>query len=631
MLNWLPAPSDFRGDLRAALESSHPAERIERLVALARCRLGFLEIIQLEKALAQIAVDQAPGFVPVRLAVLSSSTVDHLKPALRVAGLRRQLLIDVHIGSYGQYRQELLDPASPVGLFAPQFILLSLTAREAISGVSLTAGPAEADAAIGRFVDELRLLWRQAREALGATIVQQTFLNVAETLFGSYDRFVPGAPGQLISRLNERMSEAAGTDGVLLVDVARASEREGLDSWFDLTRWLQAKMEIAPQAAPAYGELVTRIIAARRGLSRKCLVLDLDNTLWGGVIGDDGLEGIVLGEGSAAGEAHLALQRYARQLRERGVILAVCSKNDPAIAEAVFHRHPEMLLNRSDIAAFVANWEDKAANLRRIATQLNIGLDSLVFVDDNPAERARIRQSLPMVAVPELPADPGQYVRCLADAGYFEAVAFTTDDQQRGEQYTANAAREALLQSSENLGDFLKGLDMSLEFGPFRPLDLPRLAQLINKTNQFNTTTRRHSLEAVEKFMATPGCLTLQFRLADRFGDNGLVSAMILRPVPDAADELEIDTWVMSCRVFGRQLEHEAMNIAVEVARAAGARGLHAEYIQTAKNSVVSDLYPKLGFKPAPEAEAASGRLSLSVVARVCAPPDPHPPQDGRA
>ena len=214
--------------------------------------------------------------------------------------------------------------------------------------------------------------------------------------------------------------------------------------------------------------MVARIVAAQRGLSRKCLVFDLDNTLWGGVIGDDGIEGIVLGEGSAAGEAHLALQRYAKQLKERGVILAVCSKNDPAIAEAAFRDHPEMILRRSDISAFVANWDDKAENLKAIAARLNIGLDSLVFVDDNPVERARIRQSLPMVAVPELPKDIAHYVRCIADAGYFEAVAFTSEDRQRTEQYVANAEREALFEVSESLDDFLRGLQMSVVFGPFR-------------------------------------------------------------------------------------------------------------------------------------------------------------------
>ena len=563
---------------------------------LAQHRLSFLEMIQLDRALGSACLEVPPGFSSVRLAILASATVDHLLPAIRVSGLRRRLLIDIHIGPYGQYRQQLLDTESPLRRLQPQIILLSLTAREAIASVPLTATAPEADAAIGRSIDELRMLWRKARETFQAIVIQQTFLNIADPLFGSYDRLVAGAPAQLIDRLNERLVQAAAEDGVLLLDVARASERDGLNAWFDVTRWLQGKLEIAPQAAPLYADLLVRVIAAQRGLSKKCLVLDLDNTLWGGVIGDDGPEGIILGEGTGTGEAHLALQRYARQLRERGVILAVCSKNDPTVAEAVFRDHPEMLLRLTDIAAFVANWEDKAVNLRSIAEQLNIGIDSLVFVDDNPAERARIRQSLPMVAVPELPVDASQYVRCLADAGYFESVAFTADDSRRGEQYSANTSREALRESSQNMDDFLRGLDMSVTFGPFQTVDLARVAQLIGKTNQFNPTTRRYSLEDVTRFVATEGCLTLQFRLVDRFGDNGLVSAMILRPGHLSPDLVEIDSWVMSCRVFGRQLEREAMNIAVETGRRMGLRTFRACYIATSKNAVVSELYSELGF-----------------------------------
>jgi len=599
MIDYLPVPQDFRGSLRLALEASF--DRVERLVALAQHKLSFLETIQLDRALGATEPGCFPASSGVKLALLASSTVDHLVPSIRVAGLRRRLLTHVYVGPYGQYRQQLLDAASRLHQFRPQFILLSLTAREMVASVPLTATAADVDAAIARFLDELGMLWKKAQEAFQATVIQQTFLNIADPLFGSYDRLVPGAPAQLIARLNERLSQAAAENGVLLLDITRASERDGLYTWFDPTRWLQGKLEITPHAAPLYGELLARLIGAQRGLSKKCLVLDLDNTLWGGVIGDDGPEGIVLGEGTGTGEAHLALQRYARQLRDRGVILAVCSKNDPAVADAVFREHPEMFLKRTDFAAFVANWDDKALNLRRIAEQLNIGIDSLVFVDDNPVERARVRESLPTVAVPELPADPAQYVRCLAEAGYFESVAFTTDDSQRGEQYSANASREALREATSSLDDFLRGLDMSVVSGPFKPFDLARVTQLIGKTNQFNPTTRRYSLQDVTGFMADDRCLTLQFRLVDRFGDNGLVSAMILRPDPLNPDLVEIDSWVMSCRVFGRQLEREAMNIAVETARHRNVRVFRASYIPTPKNAVVSRLYPELGFKLASE------------------------------
>jgi FkbH-like protein len=616
VMSWLPIAPNFRADLFAATESTKPEACLKDLASLAAYRLGFLETVQLDRAFARLGLKEALGFLPIRVAILASSTVDHLVPAIRVAGLRRRLLIDVHKGAYAQYRQDLLDPTSSLHQFAPQIMLFSLTAREAIASVPFAATMAEVDEIIATHIAELRSLWRKAREICNADIIQQTFINVAEQLFGSYDRFIPGAPAQVVAQLNERLCEVAAQDGVLILDIARASERDGIDAWFDAGCWLQGKLEIAPQAAPLYGDMVARILAAQRGLSKKCLVLDLDNTLWGGAIGDDGPEGILLGRGSAVGEAHLALQHYAKQLRERGVVLAVCSKNESKVAEAVFDGHPEMVLRRSDIAAFLANWADKAENLRAIAVRLNIGIDSLVFVDDNPVERARVRQSLPMVAVPEMPPDAAQYVRCLADAGYFEVVAFTSEDRHRADQYAANAEREALHESAQSMDEFLRGLQMSVLFAPFTTVDRPRVVQLFNKTNQFNATSRRYTSEEITHLADLSNVLTLQFRLVDRIGDNGLVSAMILRPTPDDQEVLEIENWVMSCRVFGRQLEFEAMNIAVEAARKRGVRALVADYIPTAKNKVIDTLYSGLGFtkvkQPVPAAVATRWFLDLA-------------------
>ena len=596
MMSWLPMAPDFRADLRVALESPNPTDCLERLASLAQYRLGYLETLQLDRALGRLTLEPGSGFTVVRLAVLASSTVDHLLPAIRVAGLRRRLMIDVHMGAYGQYRQDLLDPASSLHQFAPQFVLFSITARDTIAGVPLTATAEEVDETIGRSIDELRLLWRKARETFNATIIQQTFLDITEPVFGSYDRLVPGAPARVITQLNDQLSKAAAQDSVLLLDVARASERDGIDAWFDTGSWFQGKLEIAPEAAILYGDMVARIVAAQRGLSKKCLVFDLDNTLWGGVIGDDGLEGLVLGEGSAAGEAHLALQRYAKQLKERGVILAVCSKNDPAIAEAAFRDHPEMLLKRSDISAFVANWNDKAENLKAIATRLNIGLDSLVFVDDNPVERARIRQSLPMVAVPELPKDIAHYVRCLADAGYFEAVAFTSEDRQRTEQYAANAERDASRNCQQAWTISYGASKCLLYSGSLAAADLVRVTQLFNKTNQFNTTTKRYSAEEVAHFAAARGNDDFAIPSLRQIRRQRACQRHDPSSGPKQLEIFEIDNWVMSCRVFGRQLEYEAMNIAVEQARRRGSKAIRADYIPTPKNGVISELYSSLGF-----------------------------------
>ena len=611
---------DFRLQLQAACAETNTRVRLDGLARLAQSRLGFIETIQLDRALVRSAAESIDGYARVRLAVLSTNTIDHLLPAIRVAGLRYKLRLDVFSGSFGQYRQELLDPASPLLQFRPDLILLSLNARQATAGVPIAATAQEVEEALSRAVEELCELWRHARSTFNATVIQQSYLDVSEPLFGSYDRLVPAAPSRLIARLNDLLAHAAARESVLLLDLAQASARDGIDAWFDVARWLQGKMEVAPHAAPRYGELIARLIGAQRGKSRKCLVLDLDNTLWGGVVGDVGTAGIILGEGSAQGEAHLALQRYAKLLKDRGVILAVCSKNEHALADAAFREHPEMVLRRPDIAAFVANWNDKVENLKDIAERLNIGLDSLVFVDDNPVERARVREGLPMVAVPELPNDPALYVRCIADAGYFEAVSLTDEDLRRGEQYAINAERDALRGVSQNVDDFLRGLEMSVTYGPVGPVDLARATQLINKTNQFNTTTRRYSAEEVAGLVAAPENITLQFRLADRFGDNGLVSVMILRATDDPG-VLDVDTWVMSCRVFGRQLENEAMSIAVAAARGRGIRVLRADYIPTERNRVVSGLFKGLGFAPVPGTEPSGASRWILNTAEYVAPP----------
>jgi FkbH-like protein len=591
---WLPEISGFRDKLRDAARLA-PDEVQGALAALSRHRLGALETLQLDRALQQAGGTGDPPAV-ARLALLGSSTVDHLVPGIRVAGLRHGLSIRTWLGSYGQYRQDLSEPCPALREFDPQYILLSLTARDIIAPIALGSTSEQAERDLQRGVEDLQGLWSRARETFGATVIQQTFLDTSAPLFGSFERRVPGAPARLVRRLNELMIDAAAHAQVQIFDLALAAERTGLDRWYESKLWLQARMQIAPHAVPEYGERLVRVVAALRGLSKKCLVLDLDNTLWGGVIGDDGIQGIVLGEGTARGEAHLALQRYAKDLTERGVVLAVCSKNDPDIASRAVQEHPEMILRMKDFACFAANWQPKPENLRTIASKLNLGLDSLVFVDDNPAERAAVREALPMVAVPELPEDAAGYVECLAQAGYFETSAFTPDDRERAQRYTDNLLREADRGSAHDLDEYLTGLDMSTVYGVVQEVDIPRVAQLINKTNQFNPTTQRYSLEQVTEFCRDAGNIALQFRLLDRFGDNGLVSTLMMRPSGGQSGLLDIDTWVMSCRVFGRELEFEIMNVAVETALGRGARVLHAAYIPTPKNVVIRDLYQRLGF-----------------------------------
>ncbi len=341
------------------------------------------------------------------------------------------------------------------------------------------------------------------------------------------------------------------------------------------------------------------------------LVLDLDNTLWGGVIGDDGVNGIALGKGHPAGEAYCAMQCYALRLKERGVILAVCSKNDEVNALAPFQEHVDMVLKRSDIACFVANWNDKASNLRQIASQLNIGTDALAFVDDSPFERNLIRQEMPEVMVPELPQDPAFYVECIAQSGYFEALSITAEDRERAGQYRANLVRESLRANATDLEGYLDSLAMEMVWRRFDYAGLQRVVQLINKTNQFNLTTKRYSEADIRSLMSDGNLLTWQMRLKDRFGDNGVIAILIARS-PGNGD-LDLDTWLMSCRVLGRQVEEAALNLVVEDARRLGIRRIIGLYRPTEKNGMVKDMYQRLGFSLLESDGASVTRWALHV------------------
>jgi FkbH-like protein len=444
-----------------------------------------------------------------------------------------------------------------------------------------------------RRLETLAGQWATARKSFGCQVIQHLPLPVFTPLLGGNEHRLPWSRAAALRRLSEMLRDRADGEGVDLLALDDRAARDGLASWYDPALWHRAKQEIHPTAAPLYGDLVGRLLAAAQGRASKCLVLDLDNTLWGGVIGDDGIAGIKLGQGSAVGEAYSAFQRYARDLGQRGIILAVCSKNDEANALEPFANHPEMVLKRDDIACFVANWTDKAANLRQIASRLNIGLDSLVFVDDNPAERAIVRRELPMVAVPELPEDPTLYGACIADAGYFEALRITAEDLSRAARYQDNLRRETLATSATDIAGYLRSLEMRAVWSRFDQLGQARIVQLINKTNQFNLTTRRVTDAQVAALIGDPRALTLQIRLLDQFGDNGIVAIVVGAPEGDA---IRLSTWLMSCRVLGRGMEEETLNLIVAEAQRLGARRLIGEYRATAKNGMVREHYQRLGF-----------------------------------
>lgn len=590
MLDWLPVSGDWPDRLRTA---ERGPVGLDGLMDLAGERLDFIRTDRLDRLLERDGVGVAEA---IRLVVLGSSTLGHLPGAIRVAGLRHRVRLVVHEGEYGQYFQDLIAPDEGLRQFAPDFVLLALDAVHLTAGLRPDMAAGEADAVLEAVFGRLRRCWAAAA-GLGAKVIQQAALPVILPLLGQNEGLLAGSGAGLLARFNARLRGEAAAAGVLVLAVDEAAARHGVGALHDPVVWHRAKQEIAPRAAPLYGDLVARVIGAARGKASKCLVLDLDNTLWGGVIGDDGLEGVVLGQGSAEGEAFVAIQSYVKGLSQRGIALAVCSKNDDAVARRMFEDHPEMVLRLSDIACFVANWADKAANLREIAGRLNLGIDALVFLDDNPAERALVRRELPEVRVIEFPDEPALVARMIADSGYFESVAVTPEDFARSAQYGANAARAAMASNTSDMAGYLASLGMRLGWRRFDRVGLARIVQLINKTNQFNLTTLRYDEAAVAGMIGADDVVGLQFRLADMFGDNGMIGLVILRRNENPV--WTIDSWLMSCRVLGRGVERAMLWVVAEVARGLGAVSLRGRFVASGRNEMVRGHYPGLGFAPA--------------------------------
>ena len=532
------------------------------------------------------------AFSSVKLGIVSNGTMDLMYSMLFIAALRHGVLLDIVGSDFDQALQEAVDPQSHLNQSNLDMVLISLDYRGyrfAYNTYSVNKEGFDAEEAHSY----LTQIVEGFRQHSGVNSIVQTLAKPPVSLLGSLDKSLPQTLANTIDEFNRKIVKTCSESSSYLFDVGAIAADFGNQRWFDERQWLLSRIPFSHDALPVYGERLGALLGAIRGKSKKCLVLDLDNTVWGGVIGDDGMDGIVVGEGNPVGEAHLSLQRYALELKEHGIVLAVCSKNDEKNAIEPFRDHPDMLLKEQDIAVFVANWNDKASNLKYIAQTLNIGIDALVFVDDNPAEREIIRQMLPSVGVPELPNDPALYTRTVCQANYFEAVTFNQEDKLRAEQYRQNSQRQALLSSSEGIEDYLNSLEMKGSVKPFDKLGRKRITQLINKTNQFNLTTKRYTEEQVEQFEHSKDHVTMQIRLRDRFGDNGMISVVIGEVHGDA---LEIDSWLMSCRVIKRDLEKLVCDQLVEAAKSLNLANVKGTYIPTAKNQLVENHYRELGF-----------------------------------
>lgn len=582
-------------DVRRSIRELPAAEQIAAgsLVRFANQYLDTDQLMAFARTLTKVRSRiVGPELSELRLVVLSSSTTDYLVPGLIATGIRHGLQLDVSCSAFGQVVQEALSRDGLLQSAAPEAVLVALD-RHFLGLVDSCADESQAAARVDSAVGLIRTIVESIKSNYSVTVLLQTIPIPADPWLGHLDRKVEGSLATQVARVNEAIVKIAQDTKSVLIDVDQLSALVGRSTWTDNNQWFLAKLSVAMECLPLYADHIVRTLAAMRGKSKKCLVLDLDNTLWGGVIADDGLGGIILGQGSVDGEAFLAIQQYALELKKRGVILAVCSKNDEHNARLPFENHPEMLLKPDDIAVFVANWTDKATNLREIAKALNIGIDSLVFLDDNPAERAFVRQEAPEVSVPEVSDDPSLYPTLIAQAGYFESISFTNEDLMRSDQYLQNAKRVSALKSSEGLQDFLLSLDMVCEIKKFDAVGRARITQLINKSNQFNLTTRRYTESQTEETEVSDQRIGLQIRLVDRFGDNGMISVIVIDKHPS---QWTFDTWLMSCRVLGREVENAVLKVVIDLARQENVKSLVGIYIPTPKNSMVKDHYRKLGF-----------------------------------
>ncbi|HMK89524.1 MAG TPA: HAD-IIIC family phosphatase [Methylocystis sp.] len=567
------------------------------LVKTARSVSNLPSLFNLSGAVASFAAAGKSSNIPMqRVAIVGSLTMDFVASAVNCVVLRNGFLPETYLAPFASFLPELITPTSGLYAFHPDCVVLAPDFREYVITTDIGEDDAQIRKALDQRVAQIAGLWKRLHAAQPCKIVQHLFYAPPERLCGVAERRWPGARDNQIRYLNDKLVEA-GAGLVGFVEIDRLAEQVGTGAFGAERAYNNGRQPFDARNAVAYlpyFEAAWRLAFAK---ARKVLALDLDNTLWGGVIGDDGADGIRLGVGSPEGEAFAEWQAHIKKLARRGIVLAVCSKNDPEIAKTGL-RHPAAILGEGDFAAIECSWDDKALGLRKIARALNLGLDSFVFADDNPAECGLIQKELPEVGVCNVGADPALFISKFEAGCWFGAEAYTAEDLKRGEQYRARQQALALESEAADLPGYLKSLEMKGKIGPFAVSDVERLAQMESKTNQFNLTTRRYSAPQIQEMLGKPDVISLAFRLEDKFGDHGLVSSLVAF---HQGDDVVIDNWLMSCRVFSRSAEQGIFNHLVDVAKARGARRLVGKYTPTAKNGVVAELYPNLGFTPAGE------------------------------
>ena len=528
-----------------------------------------------------------------KLAIMGDCATQHLATAIRGYGMHMGLGLEVLDTDYNQIDAQVMDSGSELYSFAPNGVLIQMCTEKLYKAFCDTPLNRRSSFAEDMYA-RICMIWQQINANLRTTVLHCNFPLLDDGSFGQYGNKTPDSFLFQQRKLNFLLMQGSQEiKNVYIIDLDAIQSAHGRRAFADPKLYYIAKMPICVEMLPVVAKAVVDMIQALRGSVKKCVVLDLDNTLWGGVIGDDGLSGIQIGE-LGTGQAFSDFQTWLKELKNRGMLLAVCSKNNEAAAKEPFEKHPEMVLRLEDFSAFVANWEDKASNIRGIQKMLNIGMDSLVFLDDNPFERNLVRSMIPEITVPELPEDPAMYLQYLRSLNLFETASYSPEDADRTRQYREQSQRTAFEASFQSYDAYLEGLAMKGTAAPFDTFHYPRIAQLTQRSNQFNLRTVRYTEAEIEEISKNQDHICLYFTLKDKFGDHGLISVVILDK--QAEDTLFVSEWLMSCRVLKRGMEEFIVNKIIRTAAEHGFRKVLGEYIPTAKNSMVKDLYEKMGF-----------------------------------
>lgn len=528
-----------------------------------------------------------------KVAILGDTATQLLVTAIKGEAIDRGFSLDMFEGEYSQVERQLMDPTSELYEFDADIIVVFQSTHKL--GEYHSTLPVENQSILAEerlsFVSTLC----ENPSFANKKLIYFNYPEIEDTVFGSYANKVESSFSYQVRKLNfELMNLARQYPNLFICDIAGLQNLFGRQFMFAPNVYMTTEMVLSVNALPYVASRVVDIIAAIKGQFKKCLILDLDNTVWGGVIGDDGLEGIELGHGLGIGKAFTEFQMWIKKLKQRGIIICVASKNNEETAKEPFEKHPDMILKLDDIAVFQANWETKVDNIRTIQGILNIGFDSMVFLDDNPFERNMVRENIPGITVPELPEDPAMYLEYLYSLNLFETASYSNADKDRTKQYQVEAKRVSLSKTFTNEADFLKSLNMISTVSGFTKFNTPRVAQLSQRSNQFNLRTVRYTEADIESMAQNPDVIDLSFTLEDKFGDNGLIAVIIMKKQDE--ETLFVDTWFMSCRVLKRGMEIFTLNTMVEYAKAKGYKQIVGEYIPTPKNKMVEMHYPNLGF-----------------------------------